>query len=221
MSKIKIILILFIICFSCNTMAQKNKKKQSKDTIEVSSNIDSFVEVSEDSNKDNEIDSLKKVISILKSEIREQVDLNQHLKDRILFADSCFLRVSNDCLRKKYDKVRVDEAIVNFGRMYSPQLQKSFTPLKFLLENYENYYKEIDELFGQIENDKGMANPFIGGREASSNIVKIKTTTYYTKVYFANWTIMYLNDVIDKAIARLKNYDPKQHKVIKLTDLLK
>lgn len=52
---------MFIICFSCNTMAQKNKKKQSKDTIEVSSNIDSFVEVSEDSNKDNEIDSLKKV----------------------------------------------------------------------------------------------------------------------------------------------------------------
>lgn len=117
--------------------------------------------------------------------------------------------------------MRVDEAIVNFGRMYSPQLQKSFTPLKFLLENYGNYYKEIDELFGQIENDKGMANPFIGGREASSNIVKIKTTTYYKKVYFANWTIMYLNDVIDKAIARLKNYDPKQHKVIKLTDLLK
>ena len=202
-------------------MAQKNKKKLSKDTIEVSSNIDSFVEVSEDSNKENEIDSLKKVISLLKSEIQEQIEKNQHLKERLLFADSCFLRVSNDCLRKKYDKVRVDEAIVNFGRMYSPQLQKSFTPLKFLLENYGNYYKEIGELFGQIENDKRMANPFIGGREASSNIVKIKTTTYYKKVYFANWTIMYLNDVIDKAIARLKNYDPKQHKVIKLTDLLK
>lgn len=46
----------------------------------MSSNIDSFVEVSEDSNKDNEIDSLKKVISILKSEIREQVELNQHLR---------------------------------------------------------------------------------------------------------------------------------------------
>lgn len=157
----------------------------------------------------------------MKSEIQEQIELNQHLKDRILFVDSCILRVSNDCLRKKYDKVRVDEAIVNFGRMYSPQLQKSFTPLKFLLENYGNYYKEIGELFGQIENDKGMANPFIGGREALSNIVKIKATTYYKKVYFANWTIMYLNDVIDKAIARLKNFDPKQHKVIKLTDLLK
>lgn len=78
-------------------MAQKNKKKLSKDTIEVSSNIDSFVEVSEDSNKENEIDSLKKVISILKSEIQEQIEINQHLKDRILFADSCFLRVSNDC----------------------------------------------------------------------------------------------------------------------------
>ena len=87
--------------------------------------------------------------------------------------------------------------------------------------SYGNYYKEIGELFGQIENDKGMANPFIGGREALSNIVKIKATTYYKKVYFANWTIMYLNDVIDKAIARLKNFDPKQHKVIKLTDLLK
>lgn len=221
MSKIKIILILFIICFSCNTMAQKNKKKLSKDTMEMSSDIDSFVEVSEDSNKENEIDSLKKVISLLKSEIQEQIEKNQHLKERLLFADSCFLRVSNDCLRKKYDKVRVDEAIVNFGRMYSPHLQKSFTPLKSLLENYENYDKEIGELFGQIENDKEMANPFIGGREALSNIVKIKATTYYKKVYFSNWTIMYLNDVIDKAIARLKSYDPKQHKVIKLTDLLK
>lgn len=221
MSKIKIILILFIVSFSCNTMAQKSKKKLSKDTMEVYSDIDPFVKVSEDSYKGNEIDSLKKVISLLKSEIQEQMEKNQHLKERLLFADSCFLRVSNDCFRKKYDKVRVDEAIVNFGRMYSPQLQKSFTPLKSLLENYENYDKEIGELFGQIENDKRMANPFIGGREASSNIVKIKTTTYYKKVYFANWTIMYLNDVIDKAIARLKNFDPKQHKVIKLTDLLK
>lgn len=54
----------------------------------------------------------------------------------------------------------------------------------------------------------------------AANIAKIRSTSYYKKVYSADWTIMYLNDVLDKAIARLKVYDPKQHKPINLKDLV-
>ena len=218
MDRLRILFVLLIVCFSCNTMAQKNKKVQKKDSVKVASVVESKMD-SLTSTK-NEIDSLKNIIAQLRKEKQGQDSVNNKLKERLLFADSCFLRVSNDCFRRKYDKVRVDEAIANFGRMYSLQLQKSFAPLKSLLENYGGYYKEISDLLVQIENDKKMGNPFTGEQEKLANKAKLKSTVYYKKVYSANWTIMYLNDVIDKAIARLNAFDPKQ-KTIKLTDLLK
>lgn len=154
--RIKLMLVLLVVCFSCNAIAQKSKGKLQNDTTDMVSGVDPFVEVIEVPTTQREIDSLKQVISQLESENQEQVEINQNLKRRLLFTDSCFLRVSNDCFRKKYDKVKVDEAIANFGRMYSPQLQKSFAPLKTLLENYGNYYKEIMDLFTQIDNDRGL-----------------------------------------------------------------
>lgn len=219
MNRLRIYLILLVVIVSCNAMAQKNKKVQQHDTLNVSSVAEQKIRPLP-SNK-GEVDSLKNVIALLKKEKQKLDSVNGKLKERLQFADSCFLRVSNDCFRKKYDKATVDEAIANFGRMYSPQLQKSFAPLKYLLENYGSYYKEISDLFGQIENDKKMGNPFAGNQEKMVNVNKIKATTYYKKVYSANWTIMYLNDVIDKAINRLKTYAVGPQKTIKLTDLLK
>ena len=219
MNRLRILLALIVVCVSFNAMAQKNKHKVPVDSVKSSAVVESKVEVLP-SNK-SEVDSLKNVIAQLKKENLEQDSVNRKLKERLMFADSCFLRVSNDCFRIKYDKEKVDEAIANFGRMYSPQLQKSFAPLKSLLENYGNYYKEICDLFSLIENDKKLGNPFAGNQEKLVNVNKIKATIYYKKVYSANWTIMYLNDVIDKAISRLKTYAVSPQKTIKLTDLLK
>ena len=90
----------------------------------------------------HEIDSLKSCIKMMQIEITEKEKQISLLKDRLMFADSCFLRISNDCLRKRYDPVRVNEAIANFQKMYSDKLQETFSPLKSLLEGYKDYYNE-------------------------------------------------------------------------------
>ena len=215
MDRLRILFVLLIVCFSCNTMAQKNKKVQKRDSVKVASVVES---------KKDSLASTKSEVDSLKDEIAQLESANCKLKERLQFADFCFLRVSNDCLRKKYDKATVDEAIANFGKMYSSQLQKSFAPLKSLLENYGAYYKDIADLLTQIENDKGFTNVFPQSQQKAvvANLAKIRTTEYYKKVYSANWTIMYLNDVIDKAIARLKAFKPEpKKKTMRLTDLLK
>lgn len=94
-----------------------------------------------------EVDSLKSCIKMMQIEITEKEKQISLLKNRLMFADSCFLRISNDCLRKKYDPVRVNEAIAKFQKMYSSELQKTFSPLKSLLENYKVYYNEISMVF--------------------------------------------------------------------------
>lgn len=174
-----------------------------------------------------EVDSLKSRIKMMQIEITEKEKQISLLKNRLMFADSCFLRISNDCLRKKYDPIRVNEAIVNFQEMYSEKLQETFSPLKLLLENYKVYYNDIFMTFKSIEIDKDILNPFRFPSAVENDIARIKATKYYRKVYSSNWTIMYLNDAIDKAISRLKmhakiaNKDKaKAKEPVKLMDLL-
>lgn len=218
MNRLRVILVMLAVCLSYNGLAQDNNKTVLNDTIIVSFDT---VSVAQTNVYKAEIDSLRGVISKLTADTLELAKINAKLKQRLLFADSCFLRVSNDCLRQKYDSMKVTKAIENFGRMYTPQLQKSFAPLKYLLENYNRYYNEIQDILVKIENDKGMINVFTGRNSVEKNIEAIKSTDYYKKAYSANWTIMYLDDVIDEAIARLKTFNPKLHKPLKLTDLLK
>lgn len=174
-----------------------------------------------------EVDSLKSRIKMMQIEITEKEKQISLLKNRLMFADSCFLRISNDCLRKKYDPVRVNEAIANFQKMYSKKLQETFSPLKLLLENYKVYYNEIFMTFKSIESDKEVLNLFSFQDAVKNSIARIKTTSYYRKVYSSNWTIMFLNDKIDEAIRRLETHariadknKAKAKEPVKLMDLL-
>ena len=218
MNRLRVILAILLVCFSYNALAHDNTETILNDTAVVASDT---VSVADATIYKKETDSLRCVISKLAADTLELKKINAKLYQRLLFADSCFLRVSNDCLRQKYDSMRVNKAIENFGIMYSPQLQKTFAPLKSLLENYDRYYREIHDLLAKIENDKGMTNVFTGQNAIKKNIEEIKSTDYYKKAYSANWTIMYLDDVIDKAIVRLKTFNPKLHKPLILTDLFK
>lgn len=168
----------------------------------------------------HEIDSLKSCIKMMQIEITEKEKQISLLKDRLMFADSCFLRISNDCLRKRYDPVRVNEAIANFQKMYSDKLQETFSPLKSLLEGYKDYYNEISMTFKSIESYKDIMNPFKCETAVKESIARIKNTKYYRKVYSSNWTIMFLNNAIDNALSRIEKHHKGDKKPIKLMDLL-
>lgn len=144
----------------------------------------------------------------------------ERLNSYLLFADTIVARLSNDCLRKKYDQNRVNQATENFEKMYSPELKSKFGRLKFLLNEYGKFTQELNAIFIKAKNDKGLGNPFTGQKQALTYINKIKNTRYYREVYSENWTIPYLNNLIDKCFETIKAFNPKESKELHLLELM-
>lgn len=156
-----------------------------------------------------------------KQKIEAQEATIKRLEERLLFADTIVARLSNDCLRHKYDAGKVANAISNFEQMYSVELKSNFHQLKVLLLEYGKYTKEIETIFIEAQNNKALSNPFTGQKQALIYIEKIKATSYYRNVYDENWTIPYLNTVIDKSIEIIKSFNPKESKELHLIELMK
>ena len=156
-----------------------------------------------------------------KQKIEAQEIIIKRLEQRLVFADSIVARLSNDCLRQKYDAGKVANAISNFDLMYSVELKSKFYQLKVLLSEYGKYTQEIENIFLEAQNDKAIGNPFTGQKQALTYIDKIKATSYYIKVYDENWTIPYLNTVIDKSIEIIKSFNPKESKELHLIELMR
>ena len=223
-------IILFLLLFPLAIFGQKQDTLQVKNDITKSSsakvvNVDSLQKDVERLNnliekyKETET-SLDVKINDLQQTVKEKNEKIEQLNKHLVFADSIVARLSNDCLRKKYDPVRVNQALVNFEQMYSNELKSKFARLKSLLDEYGNFTQELKVVLTAAQNDKGLSNPFTGQKQALNYIDKIKKTRYYQDVYNDNWTIPYLNKLIDKCIKVLKSYNPKENKELHLLELM-
>ena len=116
----------------------------------------------------------------------------ERLNNYLLFADTIVARLSNDCLRKKYNSTQVNQAgMCDCG---DPDSLYTFCPEH--------------------------CGPFTGQKQALTYIDKIKNTRYYREVYSENWTIPYLNNLIDKCIETIKAFNPKESKELHLLELM-
>ena len=169
--------------------------------------------------KDSET-TLKGKLFECEQTINDQNKKIERLNKYLLFADTIVARLSNDCLRKKYDPTRVNQAVRNFEQMHSPELKSKFGRLKFLLNEYGKFTQELVDIFIEAQNDKGLGNPFTGQKQALTYIDKIKNTRYYREVYSENWTIPYLNNLIDRCFQTIKAFNPKESKELQLMKLM-
>ena len=224
------ILLFSVVMFPLGINAQEQDTL--KNTVEV---VDEPpVEVIKVDSLQHEIDRLKGLIVQYKQSetslngklydyeqtIKVQNKKIERLNSYLLFADTIVARLSNDCLRKKYDQNRVNQATENFEKMYSPELKSKFGRLKFLLNEYGKFTQELNAIFIEAKNDKGLGNPFTGQKQALTYINKIKNTRYYREVYSENWTIPYLNNLIDKCFETIKAFNPKESKELHLLELM-
>ena len=224
------ILLFSVVMFPLGINAQEQDTL--KNTVEV---VDEPpVEVIKVDSLQHEIDRLKGLIAQYKQSetslngklydyeqtIKVQNKKIERLNSYLLFADTIVARLSNDCLRKKYDQNRVNLAMENFEKMYYPELKSKFGRLKFLLNEYGMFTQELNAIFIEAKNDKGLGNPFTGQKQALTYIDKIKNTRYYKEVYSENWTIPYLNNLIDKCFKTIKAFNPKESKELHLVELM-
>lgn len=224
------ILLFSVVMFPLGINAQEQDTL--KKTVELVA--ETPVEVIKVDSLQHEIDRLKGLIAQYKQSetslngklydyeqtIKDQNKKIERLNSYLLFADTIVARLSNDCLRKKYDQNRVNQATENFEKMYSPELKSKFGRLKFLLNEYGKFTQELNAIFIEAKNDKGLGNPFTGQKQALTYIDKIKNTRYYREVYSENWTIPYLNNLIDKCFETIKAFNPKESKELHLLELM-
>lgn len=224
------ILLFSVVMFPLGINAQEQDTL--KNTVEVVA--ETPVEVIKVDSLQYEIDRLKGLIAQYKQSetllngklydyeqtIKVQNKKIERLNSYLLFADTIVARLSNDCLRKKYDQNRVNQAMENFEKMYSPELKSKFGRLRFLLNEYGKFTQELNAIFIEAQNDKGLGNPFTGQKQALTYIDKIKNTRYYRDVYSENWTIPYLNNLIDKCFETIKAFNPKESKELHLLELM-
>ena len=172
-------------------------------------------------NKQSET-SLKDKLHAYEQKISIQNKHIEKLNNYLRFADSIVARLSNDCLRMKYDPIRVNQAVRDFEQMHSPELKSKFGRLKYLLNEYGKYTQEIVSILMEAQNDnKELSNPFTGQKRALTYIDKIKKTRYYRDIYNDNWTIPYLNNLIDKCFETIETYNPRENKELHLLELMK
>lgn len=189
---------------------QERVRLQSDSIAAMQSEIDSLM---------NQVDSLKNRVEVLDKDSQEKEI--ERLKGRLVFADSIIARLSNDCLRKKYSKEHVDEAIENFEHMYSPQLKKHFIRVKELLIGYGEYSAEIENILAEAQNDRDLRNLFVYERNVEKYVNRIKQTGYYKECYNSNWTIMYLNGVINEFFAKMKGLNSRNCRNLDLSGIMK
>lgn len=175
----------------------------------------------------SEIVYLKKQIAQKDSIILNlQATLNRQ-KSHLMFADSIILRLANDCFRFKYDQEKVNNARLYFANMFSSQLQKQFSPLMVLLNKYGQYYKEIEGVLQKVQNDydtnqRKWKSPFKNDESPNRrSLLLLRNTQYYKESYKKDWSIYYLDELIDKAIIQIEAFDKDARDIeLKLTDLL-
>jgi len=221
--KKKIIFLLVSLAWGITLTAQDKIDSLQTAPFDCDSIVQSTIKV-----KDAKINCLIDSNRRLQLELRDanntvasQKKLIEQLKQRLAFSDTVFARLSNECLRKKYDTYRVDEAINNFDSIYSPELRNRFVRLRSLLVDYETYNNEIVDIFNEAEKDEDLNENFVFSKERANYFIeKIKSSRYYKEAYDANWTIPYMNDLLDNAIKVLNSYDPQKGKPIELINLM-
>lgn len=166
----------------------------------------------------SDVNAKDKIINDNSQMIKAKDNEIQQLNNNLKASDTNVARLLNNSLYYPYSKEAVERAVSKFDEIKTAELRSSYGQLKILLNNYGMYTDELRNLFIMAESDKDFANPF--KNTAQTYIDKIRSTRYYCECYNKDWTIPYLNKVVDNAIKILKVYDPKKKEPLRLQYLL-
>ena len=95
------------------------------------------------------------------------------------------------------------------------------------LNKYGQYYKEIEGVLQRTQNDYNInqrkwKSPFKNDESPNRRyLLLLKNTRYYKESYKKDWSIYYLDELIDKAILQIEAFDKDARDIeLKLTELL-
>lgn len=206
-------LILILLCISKISFAKEIQQISFvKNYIFISEEMDSTKFIIDSlSQKLLMLDSINNSIKFQYDSLTNLIDNKdqeiENLKERIYFADTCIVKLSNLRLYLPFNKEKVNEAIKSFDKIYSSKLKEDMSIILTLLKNYEHYYKEFLSIIEEAQkDDKNRNNIFNIDDYKNKYKYKIENMSYYINYYNGDWKIIYLNKQIDKALKILEEH---------------
>lgn len=153
----------------------------------------------------NEIAENKKLITDKNEEIKRRQKEMDAIADR---ADSAYVIMAKSYIYTRYLKDDIDFAINSLNKIKNPKIRKDYDPVLQLLKTYEKFNDDFLKILNEAQNDENRDSKGLEDktREFSNKYIeKIKSMDYYKNYYKQYWSIKYLDDKIDAAIALLEN----------------
>lgn len=213
MKKNYLSLILILLCISKISFAKEIKQISFvKNYIFTTEEMDSTKFIIDSlSQKLLMLDSINSSIKFQYDSLTNLIDNKnqeiENLKERIYFADTCIVKLSNLRLYLPFNKEKVNEAIKSFDKIYSPKLKEDMSIILTLLKNYEHYYKEFLSIIEEAQKDDKNRNNIFNIEDYKNKYkYKIENMSYYINYYNGDWKIIYLNKQIDRALKILEEH---------------
>lgn len=192
---------------------QSVEKTQNKKIDELKSRFDSLQSVyNRDVIRKDEYDSL---IQQKDNTIKELSNENIKLQES---SDLCIAKLANGRLFFKYDEELVHTSIEGLRNLKSEKIKKNFGQALMLLENYENFLIDVRNTILDIQAiDEDERNSKHRSDEYKKHCLSIlKNSEYYQNIYSKrsndNWSVPYLDNVIDITKSIISKHNPIDYK---------
>lgn len=155
------------------------------------------------------VEHIREDIALLISQQKELKKTSDSLKGFQEFGERCLCEYIQGKLSQPYPKIqnRINTDTNSYYNLRSAQLREEFKPLLTLLRGYETYYEDFMGVIRSAQNDISRMSVERKEEYSSKYILRIQQMPYYQKYYGKDWSILYLDYQIDKALKLLEKHN--------------
>lgn len=176
------------------------------------------------SSLNTEISHLKSSVSRLRNDSTNFVQEREKVQLLQLQADENAARLANGRLYFRYNDKLIQSSIQILQSLKTESVKQTFSQTLRLLQRYQIYSDELKRtlILAQDDGDRKAKNK---GEEYKTKIMNnIKSTSYYREIYTTkvsgNWSIPYLDNIIEVAKKSLQHHNPGHMDHVNFTVLI-
>lgn len=239
---IRISLLIFICCISCTLHAQQvtisthyydslrnviqdldSQTLHLKDSCTKQNSI--ITELEMECTKISKLESdMSKLRSKVSRDSIELVNKDKQLKSLQYNSDRNIARLANGRLYFKYDEKLINESIDSIRTLRTPSVKQKFSQVLGLLQRYKSYSEDLKNILVSAQNDQDRKARNKGDEFKAKYRRLISQDEYYRNVYLkkasGNWSIPYLDNIIDVALRALSHHNPGHGDYVDFTVLI-
>lgn len=173
---------------------------------------------------ESDIEKLKSSLAQMRNTSDSLSEESSKLRSIQKEADNNAGKLANGRLYFRYDNEIVQSSIKLIEEIKTASIKQKFSQVLPLLQGYQNYSQELKTALTTVQNDALRKVRNKADEYKARCISEIKHTSYYTEVFArksaGNWSIPYLDNIINVATRCLQHHDPGHGNYVDFTVLI-